>query len=309
MKMNIETSNSTSLHRQNFTFVFVLFTSLCCFLIPMFGYPVPKLERRVMDHAGILSEATVQQLESNLKQFEAETSNQIAVYTTPSLQDETIEGVAIEIFDEWKLGQKSKNNGVLLIIAPNERKMRIEVGRGLEGALTDIQAKQIIRNELRPSFKSGDMDGGVTAGVNAIMATIRGEYAPSEDDVQTSGRDTASDVIPSGIVGGIFTFISLFIPSFGGVIFTIIGLIVILPLLTFIFGGTFGLIAAIILFVIIMFLRRKLGHGLGGGSGYDGGGYYGGWSSGGDSWSSSDSSDSWSGGGGDSGGGGSSGDW
>ncbi|TGL06603.1 YgcG family protein [Leptospira bouyouniensis] len=292
--------------------------SIFCFLLvavisvqsSLSGYPVPKLERRVMDHAGILSQSTVEQIEANLKQFEAETSNQIAVYTTPSLHDETIEDVAIEIFDEWKLGQKSKNNGVLLIIAPNERKMRIAVGRGLEGALTDIQAKQIIRNELRPSFKSGDMDGGVTAGVNAIMATIRGEYAPSEDDVQTTGRDTLGDVIPSGIVGGIFTFISLFIPSFGGVIFTIIGLIVILPLFTFLFGGTFGLIAAILLFVIIMFLKRKLGLGQGGGgSGSDGGGFYGGWSSGSDSWSSSDSSDSWSGGGGDSAGGGSSGDW
>ncbi|XDD45754.1 YgcG family protein [Leptospira sp. WS39.C2] len=289
---------------------FICFFLMCLANVSLFDYPVPKLERRVMDHAGILSPATIDQIESKLKEFEAETSNQIAVYTTPSLQEESIEGVAIEIFDEWKLGQKSKGNGVLLIIAPNERKMRILVGRGLEGALTDIQAKHIVRNEITPSFKSKDMDGGVTAGVNAIMATIRGEYAPSEDDVQTSGRGTAEDVIPSGIVGGIFTFISLFIPSIGGVIFTIIGLLVILPLFTFLFGSTFGLIVAIILFVIIMFLRRKLGHGLGGGGGSDSGGYYGGWSSGGGSWSSGDSgSDSWSGGGGDSAGGGASGDW
>ncbi|MBL0955004.1 MAG: YgcG family protein [Leptospira sp.] len=284
------------------------FVLLCSFPVVTFSYPVPKLERRVMDHAGILSQATVDQLESNLKQFEAETSNQIAVYTTPSLHDETIEEVANEIFDEWKLGQKSKNNGVLLIIAPNERKMRIAVGRGLEGALTDLQAKQIIRNELRPSFKSGDMDGGVTAGVNAIMAAIRGEYAPSEDDVQTSGRQTTSDVIPSGIVGGIFTLISIFIPSFGGVIFTIIGLVSMVPFLFLFLGSTFGLIVAIVLFILVMYLRRKFGSNIGGG-GSSGGGYYGGWSSGGDSWSSSDSSDSWSGGGGDSAGGGSSGDW
>lgn len=307
--MENKSSKQVSKSLQTLSFFSFLLVTVFSLQVSLLGYPVPKLERRVMDHAGILSQSTVDQIEANLKQFEAETSNQIAVYTTPSLHDETIEDVAIEIFDEWKLGQKSKNNGVLLIIAPNERKMRIAVGRGLEGALTDIQAKHIIRNELRPSFKSGDMDGGVTAGVNAIMATIRGEYAPSEDDVQTTGKDTAGDVIPSGIVGGIFTFISLFIPSFGGVIFTIIGLIVILPLFTFLFGGTVGLIAAILLFVIIMFLKRKLGLGQGGGSGSDGGGYYGGWSSGSDSWSSSDSSDSWSGGGGDSAGGGSSGDW
>ncbi|TGL67627.1 TPM domain-containing protein [Leptospira jelokensis] len=307
--MESKSPNQVSKFLRTVSILSFLFVSFTLFQVSLMGYPVPKLERRVMDHAGILSQSTVDQIEANLKQFEAETSNQIAVYTTPSLHDEVIEEVAIEIFDEWKLGQKSKNNGVLLIIAPTEKKMRIEVGRGLEGALTDIQAKQIIRNEIRPSFKDKDFDGGVTAGVNAIMATIRGEYAPSADDVQTSGRDSAGDVIPSGIVGGIFTFISLFIPSFGGVIFTIIGLLVILPLFTFLFGGTMGLIAAIILFVLIMFLRRKLGHGLGGGGGSDSGGYYGGWSSGSDSWSSSDSSDSWSGGGGDSGGGGASGDW
>lgn len=277
-------------------------------LTELSSYPVPKLERRVMDHAGILSEATINQLESNLKQFETETSNQIAVYTTPSLHDETIEDVSIEIFDEWKLGQKNKNNGVLLLIAPNERKMRIAVGRGLEGALTDIQAKQIIRNELRPSFKSGDMDGGVTAGVNAIMASIRGEYAPSEDDVATTGNNRFSDVAPSGLVGGIFTFISMFIPAFGGLVFTIVGLLVLYPLLVFIFGGTAALFVAIFLFILVMILKRIFGLGQGGSG--SGGGFYsgGGWSSGGDSWSSG-GSDSWSGGGGDSAGGGSSGDW
>lgn len=270
------------------------------------SYPVPKLERRVMDHAGILSEATITQIETNLKQFEAETSNQIAVYTTPSLQEEPIEEVAIQIFDEWKLGQKSKNNGVLFIIAPNERKMRIEVGRGLEGALTDIQAKQIIRDELKPRFKAKDMDGGVIAGVNAIMATIRGEYTPSADDVATTGNSSDDEVFSSGIVGGIFTLISLIVPSIGGIIFTIIGLLVLFPLLTFLFGSTFGLIVAVLLFFLVMFIKRKLGIGNDGGSdgGYFGGG---GWSSGGDSWSSD--SDSWSGGGGDSAGGGASGDW
>ncbi|EOQ98557.1 PF04536 family protein [Leptospira wolbachii serovar Codice str. CDC] len=270
-------------------------------------FPVPKLERRVMDHAGILSEATITQLESNLKQFEVDTSNQIAVYTTPSLHDETIEDVSIQIFDEWKLGQKNKNNGVLLLIAPNERKMRIAVGRGLEGALTDIQAKQIIRNELRPSFKSGDMDGGVTAGVNAIMAAIRGEYAPSEDDVDTTGSDASAEVT-SGVVGAIFTFFSLFIPAVGGIVFSIIGILITYPLLVEIFGGTVALFVAIALFVLVMILKRIFGLGQGGGGSGDGFFSGGGWSSGGDSWSSG-GSDSWSGGGGDSAGGGSSGDW
>lgn len=282
--------------------VFLLFSTIT----GLVSYPVPKLERRVMDHAGILSEATRTQLESNLKQFETETSNQIAVYTTPSLHDEVIEDVAIQIFDEWKLGQKSKNNGILLLIAPNERKMRIEVGRGLEGALTDIQAKQIIRNELRPSFKAGDMDGGVTAGVNAIMAAIRGEYAPSEDDVDTTGN-SESDEVTSGILGGLATFGSLFVAGFGGIVVTIIGILFLYPLLVLAFGGTFALIVAIALFFLVIFLKKFFGLGKGGGSG---GGYYdgGSWSSS-DSWSSGSDSGGWSGGGGDSGGGGSSGDW
>ncbi|TGL39871.1 TPM domain-containing protein [Leptospira perdikensis] len=301
---NISNLNFVSnlLRKKELFFVFLLFSTLT----GIGSFPVPKLERRVMDHAGILSEATITKLESELKQFETDTSNQIAVYTTPSLHDETIEDVSMQIFDEWKLGQKNKNNGVLLLIAPNERKMRIAVGRGLEGALTDIQAKQIIRNELRPSFKSGDMDGGVIAGVNAIMAAIRGEYAPSEDDVDTSGSDVESEV-SSGIVGGIFTFISLFIPGFGGVVFSIIGIITLYPLLVAMMGSFFALAVAIIIFLVVMILKGTIGKG---GSGSDGGFYGGGWSSGGsDSWSSSDSSDSWSGGGGDSSGGGSSGDW
>ncbi|TGM60415.1 TPM domain-containing protein [Leptospira vanthielii] len=308
--MNINPKSlNTKLHSilkqpKGWLFVLVLLQTMTT----LSSFPVPKLERRVMDHAGILSETTINQLESNLKQFEVETSNQIAVYTTPSLHDETIEDVSIQIFDEWKLGQKNKNNGVLLLIAPNERKMRIAVGRGLEGALTDIQAKQIIRNELRPSFKSGDMDGGVTAGVNAIMATIRGEYAPSEDDVATTGNNSFSEVAPSGLIGGIFTFISMFIPAFGGLVFTIVGLLVLYPLLVFIFGGTAALFVAIFLFILVMILKRVLGFGQGDGG--SGGGFYsgGGWSSGGDSWSSG-GSDGWSGGGGDSAGGGSSGDW
>ncbi|MCG6146016.1 TPM domain-containing protein [Leptospira bandrabouensis] len=306
MKFNFKFINSKIISRFSQKNICFFLTILFVTFAEVSSYPVPKLERRVMDHAGILSEATVNQLESNLKQFEAETSNQIAVYITPNLQGETIEDVSMEIFDEWKLGQKSKNNGVLLIIAPTERKMRIAVGRGLEGALTDIQAKQIIRNELRPGFQSGDMDGGVTAGVNAIMAAIRGEYAPSEDDVATTGNSSEEEVFSSGLVGGIFTLISLIVPSIGGVIFTIIGLLVLFPFLTFLFGSTFGLIVAVLLFLLVMFLKRKIGIGNGGGSdgGYFGGG---GWSSGGDSWSSG--SDSWSGGGGDSAGGGSSGDW
>ncbi|MCT8335267.1 TPM domain-containing protein [Leptospira sp. 85282-16] len=307
MKFNLIFINSKIIPRLGRKNIGCFLSILIVTFTEIFSYPVPKLERRVMDHAGILSEATVNQIETNLKQFEVETSNQIAVYTTASLQDEPIDDVAIQIFDEWKLGQKSKKNGVLLIVAPNERKMKILVGRGLEGSLTDIQAKHIIRDELKPRFIDKDMDGGVTAGVNAIMAAIRGEYSPSEDDVATTGNSSDEEVFSSGLVGGIFTLISLIVPSIGGIMFTVIGLLVLFPFLTFLFGSTFGLIVAVLLFILVMFLKRKLGIGNGGGSdgGYFGGG---GWSSGGDSWSSG-GSDSWSGGGGDSAGGGASGDW
>lgn len=294
---------------------FSKFLSLLYFLVltNLAAIPIPELTRRVTDAANILSPDTVTRVESQLKAHEDATSNQIAVFTVPSLEGESIEEVAVAVFEKWKLGQKSKSNGVLLIIAPNDRKMRIEVGYGLEGALTDLQASHIIKKVIRPKFKAGDMDAGIEEGVQAIIDTIKGEYKPELTDVETT---TTS----SGEKGSLMYFLpallfavgGLFLSGFVGIIllamsfnFFKAGFLALLPLL-FANFATFAVLAGLFLLKFTA-LRSTLGGGDSGGGGGFLGGFGGGSSS--DSWSSSDSSDSWGGGGGDSGGGGSSGDW
>ncbi|BDA79950.1 hypothetical protein LPTSP3_g28800 [Leptospira kobayashii] len=267
---------------------------------------VPELSKRVTDKAGILSEETIVNLETKLKAQEASTSNQIAILTLPSLEGEAIEEVAIQVFDKWKLGQKSKNNGVLFLIAPTERKMRIEVGRGLEGALTDVQAYRIIQKEIKPKFKAGDMNAGVEAGVDAIIGTISGEYSPSEDDVSTTGSGAENHIVYL-IVAAVILFVGLFMPSL------MAGIVTYLFTVSIWYQGLLGFFeSAVAVFITVAIgvgylLLKLIWPSSGGGSG--GGFYGGGYSSSDDSWSSSSSDDSWSGGGGDSGGGGSSGDW
>lgn len=131
----------------------------------------------VHDEAHVLSEATKASLEAILQAERDSTSNQIAVLIIPSLQGEPIEEYAIRVaHNEWKLGQKGKDNGVLLLIAIEDRQVRMEVGYGLEGSLTDAMSTRINRNEIAPRFRQGDFDGGVRAGVIAVIQAIKGEY-------------------------------------------------------------------------------------------------------------------------------------
>src|SRR5437868_3806657 len=126
---------------------------------------IPYLSGRVVDNAEILKGETRSALTEKLKAHEQKTTNQIAVLTVPTTGDDSIEQYATRVFDVWKLGQKGKDNGVLLVIAPKDRKLRIEVGYGLEGTLTDVVSSRIIRNVITPAFKAGDFDKGVTEGV------------------------------------------------------------------------------------------------------------------------------------------------
>jgi uncharacterized protein len=131
----------------------------------------------VHDEANILSAATEAELEAMLKAERDSTSNQIAVLIIPTLQGESLEEYAIRVaHKEWKLGQADKDNGVLLLIVVNDRQVRTEVGMGLEGVLTDALSSRINRNEIAPRFRAGDYDGGVKAGVMAIIQGIKGEY-------------------------------------------------------------------------------------------------------------------------------------
>ena len=136
---------------------------------------VPALTGRVVDAASLLTPDQRAGLEAKLKAHEDKTSDQVVVATVPGLQGTTVEDFANRLFRAWKLGQAKTDNGVLLLVAPTERKVRIEVGYGLEGALTDALSKVLIASAITPRFKSGDFAGGIAAGVDGILSILAGD--------------------------------------------------------------------------------------------------------------------------------------
>ena len=180
---------------------------------------VPELwNTRVHDDAQALKQETIDKLEKQLEAYEDSTSNQIAVLIISSLEGETIEDYSLRVAEKWKLGQKDKDNGVLLLVAVDDHKMRIEVGSGLEGVLTDALSSRIIRNEMAPNFRRADFDSGVTAGIDGIIATIGGEYTANDSSEITELSLTARILIGLGIYAflGIFAFFGLIIPDSWG---------------------------------------------------------------------------------------------
>src|SRR6202522_3682785 len=142
---------------------------------------VPPLTARVTDLTGTLSGAAVARIEAKLKDFEAKKGSQVAVLIVPTTQPEEIEKYGIRVEDTWKLGRKGVDDGVYLIVAKNDRRVRIEVSYGLEGALPDAVANRIITETITPHFKLGDYDGGVEAGVDQIISVVNGESLPAPD--------------------------------------------------------------------------------------------------------------------------------
>ena len=170
---------------------------LCAAAVP--AADVPYLSGRVVDEAEILSPATRERIAAVAKAHEQRTTNQVAVLTVSSIGSESIEEYATRVFDAWKLGQKGKDNGVLVVVVPNDRKMRIEVGYGLEGTLPDVEAARIIRNRMTPKFKAGDFDGGTADGVDAIVAQLEGRGGATGD----AGAD-AGKTAPAAAAKGLF---------------------------------------------------------------------------------------------------------
>jgi uncharacterized protein len=144
---------------------------------PAAAQTFPALTGRVVDDAGMLSEGTRALLTRELAELEAKTSRQLVVVTVKSLQGRSIEDYGVRLGRAWQIGQKDKNNGVLLIVAPNERKVRIEVGYGLEGELTDAVARLIIEERVLPNFRQGNMVGGVVGGTEEIVQVLSGDSA------------------------------------------------------------------------------------------------------------------------------------
>lgn len=174
----------------------VLFLTLMLQAAPASARDIPSLTARVNDYAAMLAPATRQQLESVLTALEKEESTQLAVLTIDSLQGENLEEFSLKVVEKWRLGQKGLDNGVLLLIAKNDRKLRIEVGYGLEGVLTDLTSGRIIRDIVTPQFKNGNFDQGVIDGVSAMIAAVRGEF--SAQTAVSSGKQSADDI--SGFV-------------------------------------------------------------------------------------------------------------
>ena len=142
---------------------------------------VPPVTSRVTDLTGTLSGAAVARIEAKLKDLEAKKGSQVAVLIVPTTQPEEIEQYGIRVAEAWKLGRKGVDDGVILLVAKDDRRVRIEVGQGLEGALPDAIANRIVTETITPHFKQGDFDGGVEAGVNQIISVINGEPLPAPD--------------------------------------------------------------------------------------------------------------------------------
>ncbi|MBI3703068.1 MAG: TPM domain-containing protein [Rhizobiales bacterium] len=146
--------------------------ALLCGIAAAFTLNLPALTGRVVDQANIIAADTRDALTGKLADLEAKSGIQLVVATVASLEGQEIEPYANQLFRSWKLGEKTKNNGVLLLVAPNQRKVRIEVGYGLEGTLTDALSKVIIVNAIAPRFKEGDFGGGIARGVDDIVTVL-----------------------------------------------------------------------------------------------------------------------------------------
>lgn len=149
---------------------------------------IPPLTARVTDLTGTLSAAQIQSLEQTLQTFEARKGSQIAVLIVPTTQPETIEQFSIRVADQWKLGRKGVDDGAILIVAKDDRTLRIEVGYGLEGALNDATSKRIVSEIIGPRFRDGDFAGGVRDGVDRMVQVIEGEPLPAPDANSASSR-------------------------------------------------------------------------------------------------------------------------
>jgi uncharacterized protein len=257
---------------------------------------IPELSSRVTDLTQSLSAAEQAQLEQKLAAFEAKKGSQIALLIVPTTQPEDIAQYSIRVVEKWKIGRDKVDDGLLVLVAKNDRKMRIEVGYGLEGAIPDLYAKRIISEVISPRFKQGDFYGGLDAGLNSLISLVEGEALPAPTGSKSSGLGMM-DMLPLLLFGGLIT--GLFLRSMFGTFFGSAlngGLI---GALIWVLG--FAVFGAVILGIIAFFITMMLG-----GRGMNG--YNGGIPMGGGGWSGGGSS-SWGGGGGGFGGGGASGDW
>lgn len=272
--------------------------ALCTLLVFVTGsvqaglVAVPNIKNRVTDLTQTLTPDQQSQLEAKLSQFEQQKGSQIAILMVPTTQPEDIAQYAIRVADEWKLGRSKEDDGLLIVVAKNDRKMRIEVGYGLEGPIPDLIAKRIVSEVMAPKFRQGDYYGGLNDATDTIIGLIAGEQLPAPAQTQNKGGGI-SGMLPLLLIGGLVLggiLRGMFGSFFGGALTG--GAI---GALAWVLGG--GLLLAIIFGIVAFFVTLMGAFGLGqlgglGGMGGMGGGR-----------------DIFSGGGGGFGGGGASGDW
>src|SRR4051812_5322546 len=195
--------------------------------------PVPPLKARVTDLTATLTSQQQATLEQTLAAFEQRKGSQIAVLLVPTTQPESVEEYAVRVEEKWQLGRKGIDDGALLLIAKNDRKLRIEVGYGLEGVLNDATAKRIIADDITPRFKQGDFYGGITAGVERMIKVIDGEPLPPPKAQPQQHREQGFDLNSLLFLGFILVFVV------GGVLRAIFGRFVGAGII----GGVVGFIA------------------------------------------------------------------
>jgi uncharacterized protein len=265
---------------------------------------VPPLTGRVVDRTGTLSSGDIASLTQALKDLEARKGSQVAVLIVPTTEPETIEQYSIRVAEAWKIGRKKIDDGALLVIAKNDRKLRIEVGYGLEGALNDVTAKRIIDEIITPKFRNGDFAGGISTGVDSIIRVIDGEPLPAPAAARTSSWSNNFDALNPFVLFAIFIGGAILRTALGRLIGSIAAGGIVGALAWFIAGSlAASVVAGLIAFIFTMFGGAFLSGAPGSYSGRSG------WSSGSSGWSGNGSSGGFSGGGGSFGGGGASGSW
>jgi uncharacterized protein len=273
---------------------------------------VPPLTGRVVDQTGTLTSGYIETLNQRIRSFEQRKGSQIAVLIVPTTQPETIEQYSIRAAEAWKIGRRKIDDGALLVIAKNDHKLRIEVGYGLEGALTDVTSRRIIDEVIVPRFKTGDFAGGISEGLTRMIGVIDGERLPPPAPEASHGPgpdwNELSSFLPFSIFGALF--VGGFLRSlFGSLMGSAVAGGVVGAITWFVFGSLVASAAlgslAFIIVLVADFFQMAGPSSRGGYSGSSSG-----WSGGGGGWSSDSSSSSDSGGGGGSfGGGGASGSW
>ena len=289
----------------------LLLAALLCWALPLHAQdvlPVPALSARVIDQTGTLSEPQRAALDARLAAFEAEAGPQIVVLMVATTQPEDIASYAQRVADSWKIGRRDVGDGLLLLVAKNDRKVRIEVAKALEGAVPDLAARQIIDRAITPAFRAGDYAGGLAAAVDQLIARVKGEALPLPKAQRGAAPHTGGSLEQVGI------FFFVIIAVVGGVLSKVLGrkvgsvatalaagglawwmtasllLAAGAGLVSLLFVGIFGVEGVLRLLAASSLARRGGGGGWGGGGGGGGGGFR-------------------SGGGGDFGGGGASGRW